>query len=156
MPVCSRLNTPNRKTEQRRIEKDEIILRDRFYLSESSPSYLRMKINSQQRSPQRRFAGDVAGFKDNKGYRVVGIGDYYFKVSRIVWILHFGQIPDDRFVDHKDGNPSNNHPSNLQLLTNPANCRAKTKLCRCNTSGYNGVSWRPSNQKWRAYFSRHG
>ena len=143
-------------TEQRAIESRIDILRGRFYLDESSPSGIRMRIDSGQRSPQRRLAHEVAGYKDEKGYWVVGIGNAYLKVSRIVWILTYGEIPDGLFVDHKDGNPSNNTPSNLQLLSNAQNVRAITKLPNTSTSGFMGVSWRPEKQMWRSYFTRNG
>ncbi len=144
-------------TKQREIELHSDILRGRFYLDESSPSGLRMRIDSGVRNPKcKRFAGEHAGFKDEDGYWIVGIGRCYMKVSRIVWILTNGQIPDGLFVDHKDGNPSNNHPSNLQVITNPQNVRAINKLPCTSTSGFMGVSWRPEKQMWRSYFTRNG
>ena len=143
-------------TGQRLLEIAEVELRRRFVVDATSPSGLRMRIDSGQRSHQRRFAGDHAGYKDDKGYWVVGIGRTFVKISRIVWILANGQIPDGMFVDHKDGNPSNNILSNLQLVTNPENTRAINKLPCTSTSGFMGVSWRPEKQMWRSYFTRNG
>lgn len=38
-------------------------------------------------------------------------------IHQLVWIYHFGKIFDGYIVHHKDGNPANNFPSNLQTLT---------------------------------------
>ena len=144
-------------TGQRLLEVSEVEFRRRFIVDPSSPSGLRMRIDSGQRSHQRRFAGDAAGYKDDKGYWVVGIGRVFVKVSRIVWILEKGQIPDGQFVDHVDTNPSNNNISNLRLLNNAQNVRYGIgKLPISSTSGFIGVSWRLEKQMWRSYFTRNG
>lgn len=143
-------------TGQRLLEISETELRRRYYADSTSPSGLRMKIDSGQRNRQQRLAGDHAGWKDTKGYWVVGIGRTFVKASRIVWILTYGQIPEGKQVDHKDGNHSNNNPINLQLLTNAENIRAINKLPCTSTSGFMGVSWRESKQMWRSYFTRNG
>jgi hypothetical protein len=39
-------------------------------------------------------------------------------VHRLVWAIHTGKVPDQKLViDHIDGNKTNNHPSNLRLLS---------------------------------------
>lgn len=67
-------------------------------------------------------------------------------------------------VDHIDGCGLNNTRGNLQMLTHADNGR-KQRLSRKNTSGYRGVGWDKSRNKWKAYIrvggrmvkqSRHG
>jgi len=40
-----------------------------------------------------------------------------FYVHRLIWEVYNGEIPDDKTIDHIDGDPSNNCLSNLQLLS---------------------------------------
>ncbi len=60
-------------------------------------------------------------------------------LHRFIWILKFGDIPDDKEVEHKDQNGLNCQLSNLRLATHSENCRNKSKKIN-NTSGYIGVS----------------
>ena len=57
--------------------------------------------------------------------------------------------PPDKQVDHIDGDSLNNRRSNLRLATSAQNARNR-KLMATNTSGYVGVYWRKSCQKWEA------
>ena len=63
--------------------------------------------------------------------------------------------PDERLVDHRDGNPLNNRRSNLRLATKAQNvwnsCKRKN-----NTSGFKGVCWHKPARKWRASISLQG
>ncbi len=54
-------------------------------------------------------------------------------------------------IDHVDRNPLNNQRSNLRLATNRLNS-ANGCMKRANTSGFRGVSQRPSG-RWRAAIS---
>lgn len=58
--------------------------------------------------------------------------------------------PDDRLVDHIDGNPLNNQRGNLRLATDQTNIENRTRLNRNNKSGYRGVCWSGTMGKWRA------
>ena len=52
-------------------------------------------------------------YKD-KIYQLVG--RYYFNLHRDVWRNHFGEIPKDHQIHHKDGNPRNNTIENLLCI----------------------------------------
>ena len=47
--------------------------------------------------------------------------NYY--VHRLVYMAHFGIIPDDMMIDHIDRNPLNNDINNLRLSSRSLNCR---------------------------------
>lgn len=47
----------------------------------------------------------------------------FSKVHRIVWEVHNGPIPDQFEIDHIDGCKTNNHISNLRLVTHAENLR---------------------------------
>lgn len=57
--------------------------------------------------------------------------------------------PDGFQIDHIDGNGLNNRKENLRVVT-PAQNLKNRRLSRHNTSGFKGVSWSKSRQKWMA------
>ena len=58
-------------------------------------------------------------------------------------------------VDHIDNNPSNNHISNLQIITQRENC-SKDKWRHGKTSKYTGVYWDKKINKWGAKIQVNG
>lgn len=54
---------------------------------------------------------------NNNGYLVVGIKDKHYSVHRIVAKTFLEQIPGKDYVNHKDGNKTNNHVDNLEWCT---------------------------------------
>jgi len=52
-----------------------------------------------------------------------------FKVHRVIWVMHKGDIPEDLVIDHVDRNPHNNLLENLRLATLSQNS--------ANSIGYN-------------------
>ena len=61
-------------------------------------------------------AGDI----DTKGYRTIQIEGKLYKAHRLVWKYHYGKDPKE-FIDHIDGNKSNNNIKNLREATNQQN-----------------------------------
>ena len=82
--------------------------------------------------------GDRVGYTDNKGYRLFTFQKKTWLVSRVIYYMETGTDPGELFVDHIDGNPSNNNISNLQLLNNQQN-QHKSKVCKNNPQSINGV-----------------
>jgi hypothetical protein len=70
--------------------------------------------------------------------RVTILGNWYLK-SSIVWFLSYGKQIDDGFViDHLDGDPTNNHITNLKRKSYQENNKNK-RMQANNTSGITGV-----------------
>lgn len=61
-------------------------------------------------------------------------------------------VPEGKQTDHIDHNGLNNQKSNLRTAT-PVQNGANRKMCQRNTSGFKGVSWSKSHNKWRAQIS---
>lgn len=99
--------------------------------------------------------------------------DVYYKgkmssAHRIIWEMHYGEIPKGMVIDHKDGNGSNNRLENLRLATRAQNAQNR-KASSKNLSGYKGVTkakgrrgsilknpWRVWIQSYGKYYTKHG
>ncbi len=59
--------------------------------------------------------------------------------------------PDGYYVDHADGNGSNNTKANLRVCTNSENQRNKSKSGNNKSSKFKGVHFQKSTQRFQAY-----
>ena len=86
---------------------------------------LRYHVELDGRVHKRRGKGFIKAFPDKDGYLKYAffskLGTYNISVSRFVWEIHNGKIPDGMTVDHIDGDRLNNHIGNLQLLSSKSN-----------------------------------
>lgn len=97
-----------------------------------------------QKICKKLLIGDAVGYKRPDGYITVRINNKRYYIHRLVFLLHNGYIP--KYLDHIDGNPSNNKIENLReatILQNSCNARKKSN----NTSGVKNVDFH--NNKWR-------
>jgi len=88
------------------------------------------------------------------GYHVVIIDGGPHQLHRIIWAYHNGPIPEGIFIDHIDGNKSNNKIDNLRAATPSQNGASRKGLPSHNTSGFVGVS--RSKGKWQAQIGYQG
>lgn len=98
--------------------------------------------------------GDIAGWRNAKGYTYVKVGGEDYAAHRVAWALHYGE-DTELYIDHKDGDKSNNRISNLRLATSSEN-NYNIGVKSNNTSGHRGVSYRKDTKKWRAYINIGG
>jgi len=94
---------------------------------------------------------------DKLGYHKANIvvGGKRFGIQRHVlnFYKEFGWIPD--MVDHEDGVPGNDEPSNLRAATRSQNsCNSKVRSN--NTSGIKGVYYDKRRNKWRVRIGING
>lgn len=102
----------------------------------------------------RIAAGMIAGtVKSDRGYIAVRVNGITYYGHRLAWVLQTGeQIPEDREIDHRDGNPSNNAWENLRAAS-PVQNKRNMVPSSLNTSGATGVTYRKSRKKWQAQMS---
>ena len=105
-------------------------------------------INKVHRSGNCR-KGQESGYDGLNGYYIVGFENKLYRVHRVVYFLKTGVDPQEKQVDHIDGNKLNNKISNLRLADNQQN-NANKKKRKTNTSGITGVYWRKDRNKWEA------
>jgi len=97
--------------------------------------------------------GHVCG-PGRSGYVVVMIKGSNYNASNLAWLYMTGEWPQEG-IDHKDGNPLNDRWENLRLANQSQNS-ANRRIASNNTSGFKGVSWSKTNQKWFAYVYVNG
>jgi len=100
----------------------------------------------------RAKQGQIAGTVQNNGYRIIRFEGRCYLEHHLVWFFFYGAWPPQ--LDHRNGNRSDNDPSNLRLAGNSENA-ANSKTFSTNTSGFKGVSITPTG-RWRAYIMKDG
>ena len=61
--------------------------------------------------------GQVAGTTHFSGYKTVGFKGKVYRIHRLIYKLMTGEDPGQLYVDHIDGDRTNNRIDNLQLVT---------------------------------------
>ena len=122
---------------------------DMFVYDPTSPSGIRWRKNKYSGIRNNILsvsAGQVAGTKQ---YRTNGkpskwmvkVDGKNYSVSKIVYILVNGYVPNDVIIDHIDRNPFNNNINNLRAVSENENLKNK-EFQRNNTTGFTGVTTR--------------
>jgi hypothetical protein len=92
--------------------------------------------------------GEVAGSPHNMGYRQITICRKKYLIHRLVWLYHYGNIPDQ--LDHINGKRSDNRIENLRECTYSQN-HGNKRINRNNTTGYKGVFLDKRDGFWFVY-----
>ena len=82
-------------------------------------------------------AGSAVGRIGNRSYLVTDIGKKRCLVHRIVFMWHYGWLPE--MIDHINGNRTDNRIENMRPATKLQN-NANASIRRDNTTGFKGVS----------------
>lgn len=93
-------------------------------------------------------AGTIAGSRTLQGYLAIKINRKLYSAHRLAWLYTHGEFPTC-YIDHVNGEGTDNRLCNIRLATNKLN-QANAKKKNTNTSGFRGVYWFKSNSKWRA------
>ena len=104
---------------------------------------------------KRIKAGMISGHVDDKGYRRLRVKGKRYYVHRVIWEMHYGEIPEGMEIDHINHNRLDNRIENLRLVTKEENQRNKSKYNN-NKSGYPGIDWIELKKSWRVRINTGG
>lgn len=103
----------------------------------------------------RATIGEKVDLLKPDGYLRVDLKEGSYAVHRLIWIYHFGHIPEGHLIDHKDHDKLNNNIDNLRIAT-PAQNLANMKVTQRGSSVYKGVSYYAKRNKWQANIRQNG
>lgn len=86
----------------------------------------------------KHCVGDVVGYQDARGYVQIRYEQKTYRVHRLIWEMHHGQIPDGFEIDHINGDAFDNRLENLRLVDRNENAK-NLKLQARNRTGVPGV-----------------
>lgn len=98
------------------------------------------------KGPLARKGGRVGS--GGESYDVVTIDGESHLVHRIVWEMHYGEIPPGMCIDHINGVRSDNEIGNLRVVTVTENNRNK-RLDKRNRIGIHGVYWESDRKRYK-------
>jgi len=98
--------------------------------------------------------GMVAGYGHPSGYIFIKFDKKAYPAHRLAFLFMTGHFPCNE-VDHKNNNKKDNSWSNLRECSRSQN-QAHNPKQRNNTSGFKGVSWEKSANKWRTQITFNG
>ena len=80
----------------------------------------------------KRHKGCEAGYPNRhlKNRRMVVLEEKTYSVSRILWAMHSGRDPGPLYIDHINGDPSDNRIVNLRPVTPGENGTNKLAYCK--------------------------
>ena len=90
---------------------------------------------------------EIVGTLTEHGYRFMSFNKKRLYVHRLIFYIFNSYYP--KYVDHINGNRSDNRIENLRECTNSQNTANRNKLST-NKSGFKGVHFVKSTGKWRA------
>lgn len=77
------------------------------------------------------------------------IGKTRYLAARCAWLYMTGAWPEPFYIDHINGDPTDDRWCNLRLATQRLN-NANARMRKNNTSGIKGVHWDRERKKWFA------
>jgi hypothetical protein len=97
---------------------------------------------------------DIAGNIHKNGYVNIKIDGLMYRSHRIAWIYIHGNLPNNE-IDHINGIKNDNRIINLRQANHSENQKNCEKY-KTNKSGFKGVSWDKSSNKWTAQAQLNG
>ena len=130
------------------MNKEEIDFREYFVVDPDSPTGLRWRDDVARMYTTKQSGTSVAGqpagvkriIKGRSDSIVVLLRRKIYIVSRVIWEMVNGPIPEGYIIDHLDGNALNNRIENLACKTRGENMQNR-KLDKRNNTGVPGISY---------------
>lgn len=121
------------------------LLNELFYYSDGS---LYRKKTTQKNVQIHKKVGTV----NTAGYVVVNLHNKVYLVHRLIYWMQHKYLP--KYIDHIDGNRTNNQLNNLRAATNQENI-CNSKLRKNSASGIKNVRFDSKLKKWVVRFTVH-
>jgi uncharacterized protein YuzE len=102
---------------------------------------------------KRIAAGSRAGTPNAQGNIVIGLNGQQYLAQRLIWCMRKGSFPKSE-IYYINQDKSDNREENLSLQ--PQGTLIDSTISAANKSGYTGVSWNKSAQKWTAKICADG
>lgn len=96
----------------------------------------------------------IAGTLTKNGYVSVGSKGVKAYAHRIVWFMHYGEIPKGFDIDHINHDRTDNRIENLRIVSRSENLKNKGVVL--SSSGEMGVYWSAASGKWDASLTVDG
>ena len=133
-------------------EEDKIDFKDYFVVDPSSPTGLRWRDDVARMYTTKQSGTSVAGepagvkriIKGRSDSVVVLLRRKIYIVSRVIWEMVHGPIPEGMIIDHLDGNALNNKIENLACKTRGENMHNR-KINKNNKTGFPGILFNGSS-----------
>lgn len=127
------------------------IISEFVYYDESSPTYIRNKTaNIYSRKPADSVVGCL---NSSSKYKVIGINSETYSLHRVIYCLYYKvDVPANMVIDHIDCDKTNNHPSNLRLVTQQQNSTNRKTFTDSTgitfKDGYFTVTWSLNSKQY--------
>lgn len=94
-------------------------------------------------------AGDLVGWKKPNGYVQMKLNYKKYYLHRVLWEMHYGEIPEGIQIDHINGVRDDNRIENLRCASATENMRNRSKSKR-GFPGVTGVNYNKRDSLWHA------
>jgi hypothetical protein len=98
--------------------------------------------------------GNIAGSRHNQGYTIITVNRQKYLAHRLAWFYVKGSFPSE-FIDHINHICHDNRITNLRQATFSQN-QHNRRLNVNNSSGFKGVYWNKSANKWQSQIQMSG
>lgn len=125
-------------------------LRELFTYNEVEGTFVWRIANGGRSSP-----GRVAGASCPQGYVYLRIDGVPYRAHRLAWLYVYGEWPPE-FIDHLNGNRSDNRIANLRLATLETNNQNRRNARKDSLTGLMGVTFRKKDGYYQGVIQHHG
>jgi len=117
-------------------------------ITQASIDYIKANYTYDDGELFRHKDGRSIGHTTPTGYVLAGINNKTYLLHRVIYAMHHGVFNHD--IDHIDRDKSNNRIENLRPVEHRGQNTINSPPRSDNTSGYKGVTWHITSNKWHS------